>query len=278
MITGRRGVSLPFSDYCDMIIAQDVSPNDILKELIDYARQADWRSIEFMDGRYLPADTPGSSFYYEHTLDLGKDEGSVVASFSENTRRNIRKALQNNVDVQFGKSEDSVIEFYRLHCVTRKRHGLPPQPLKFFKSIYKNIIANDLGFILIAKHKGMVIAGAIYYHFCKQAISKYGASDMRYKRTQANSLVMWRAIEWLVQNGYRKLSFGRTDVDNKGLRRFKKAWGSSERLVTYYTFDVRKEAFVDKPLGIVKHRSPCFRLMPSFMLRAAGTILYRHIG
>jgi len=32
-------------------------------------------------------------------------------------------------------------EYYRLHCLTRKRHGLPPQPTGFFQKIQEHIIA-----------------------------------------------------------------------------------------------------------------------------------------
>jgi len=278
IITGKRGVSLPFSDYCEMIIAHDIAMNDVLNELIKYGDQAHWRSIELMGGKYLPENTVHSSFYYEHGLDLARSAENIFSSFSENIRRNIKKALHHDIKIRIKNTLEDMDEFYRLHCITRKRHGLPPQPFKFFKSIYDNVIANNLGFIMVASYNGTAVASAIYYHFGAQAIFKYGASDMRYKQLRANSLIMWKAIEWLSQNGYRHLSLGRTDPDNDGLRHFKKGWGTTERIIKYYKLDLAKKVFVEKKSRIVKQHKKLFRLVPSFMLRAAGSLLYRHIG
>ena len=278
MITGKRGVSLPFSDYCELIIDEDLNIRDALNELIEHGRKSGWRSIELMDGTCLPKDAVSSASYYEHTLDLSRGGQEISSSFSENTRRNIKKAIQNNIEVVVGKSVKSVEEFYRLHCMTRRRHGLPPQPLRFFKSIYNNIILNDLGQIMLAQHNGVVIAAAIYYHFGAKAIFKYGASDSRYKMLRANNLLMWRAIELLVQRGCRELSLGRTDLADEGLRRFKKGWGTDERIVKYYKYDLKKAAFVGKRPQVFGYQKMLFRIMPSFLLRMAGSLMYKHIG
>ena len=45
---------------------------------------------------------------------------------------NIKKALKEGVEVQLHNSFESVKSFFKLNCMTRKRHGLPPQPFKFF--------------------------------------------------------------------------------------------------------------------------------------------------
>ncbi|MCL5406858.1 MAG: hypothetical protein M1398_09145, partial [Deltaproteobacteria bacterium] len=71
--------------------------------------------------------------------------------------------------------------------------------------------------------------------------------------------------------------FGRTDVDNQGLRRFKLGFGPDEYFLDYRRFDVSKNAFVE---GATKNRHP----LPGFMrhvplpgLKAAG-LAYRHFG
>lgn len=277
-ITGKRGVSLPFSDYCEMIIDRDIDMNEVLNELITYGGQARWRSIELTDGRYLPANTVNCSFYYEHSLDLARSEKSIFSTFNENMRRNIKKAFQQDVIIHMNNTPEGMVTFYRLHCMTRKRHGLPPQPFKFFQSIYNNVIASNLGIIMVASHDAKAVASAIYCHFGTQAIFKYGASDMRYKQLRANSLVMWKAIEWLSQNGCKRLSLGRTDPDNEGLEHFKKGWGTTERIIKYYKLDLAKKAFVEKKSGIIKPHKKLLRLVPTFLLRAAGSLLYRHVG
>ena len=129
------------------------------------------------------------------------------SSFRDSTKRNIKKAIQNGVHVTIQNSLQSVKEYYRLHCITRKCHGLPPQPFYFFKKIHEHIISQNKGFVALALHEGKVIAGAVFFQFGNQAIFKYGASDPRYLHIRPNNLVMWEAIKWHCQNGYQNLQF-----------------------------------------------------------------------
>ena len=112
---------------------------------------------------------------------------------------------------------ESVKEFYKLQCITRKIHGLPPQPLYFFKKIYEHIISQKKGFVALATHNNNVIAGAVFFQFGHKAIFKYGASNPRYLYLRPNNLVMWEAIKWHCQNGIKTFDFGRTELKHKGL-------------------------------------------------------------
>jgi len=46
-------------------------------------------------------------------------------------------------------SREAMEEFFRLNCLTRKRHGLPPQPAVFFKKIYEHIISPKYGSVFL---------------------------------------------------------------------------------------------------------------------------------
>ena len=43
--------------------------------------------------------------------------------------------------VEILQSVEAVRIFYSLQCQTRKKHGLPPQPFKFFLNIHKHILS-----------------------------------------------------------------------------------------------------------------------------------------
>jgi lipid II:glycine glycyltransferase (peptidoglycan interpeptide bridge formation enzyme) len=105
--------------------------------------------------------------------------------------------------------------------MTRKEHGLPPQPFHFFKKIHDHIISKNLGVVVLASFDRENVAGAIYFHIGEKAVFKYGASDKKFQHLRANNLVMWEAIKWYSQNGYRSLCFGRTEPENQGLLQFK---------------------------------------------------------
>jgi len=278
LIAGKRGVSLPFSDYCEIVASGETEFNSMMNYLIKYGEKSHWKSIEMMDGRFFKPDTLNCSLYCEYSLDTTKNPEYIFRTFKENTRRNIKKAMKMGVTVHRYNSLESIKEYYRLHCLTRKRHGLPPQPYIFFKNIYKYIISNNHGFVMLASFNNIFVAGAIYFNCGNQVLFKYGASDLRYKRLRANHLVMWKAIEWFSRNGYEKLSLGRTDPNNEGLKRFKKGWGATEQIIRYYKYDFYKHSFTTNIQSRMPFCSKILKRMPILVLKCIGSIFYRHMG
>jgi hypothetical protein len=169
-------------------------------------------------------------------------------------------------------------EFYRLNVLTRREHGLPPQPFHFFRNVYDQIITKGLGFISVASIRNRTIAANVYFHFGNEVIYKYGASDNAFQHLRANNLVMWETIKWSTDYGFKKLNFGRTEPENLGLRQFKTGWGSTEYFIRYYKYDLQHDAFVDDSFGINPTYKKIFSKIPIPILNLLGRILYRHMG
>jgi hypothetical protein len=278
MLTGRRGVSLPFTDYCEPMVRDQETFNAIFDGIVDYGKKSGWKSVELRGGRkYLPY-APESAAYLGHTLDLSDNLQQTIGRFRKSTSRNIQKAVSSGVEATICDSVQSVKEFYRLHCMTRKRHGLPPQPFRFFSNIHEYIISRNLGLVVLASHESRVVGGAVYFHFGETAIYKYGASDDRARHLKVNNLVMWEAIKWYSQNGYTRFCFGRTGRGDAGLIQFKNGWGPVEEPIRYYTYNLSDNTFVnDCPDKSERYRGFC-RKLPVPLLRVAGSLLYRHMG
>jgi hypothetical protein len=278
LLTGKRGVSLPFTDYCEPIIPQQNNFQDAMCYLIEYAKKAGWKYIEIRANGSLFNGTPPSSFYYGHTLDLSQGIERIFPNLRDSTRRNIRKAEREGIKVTIGNSLEYVSQFYRLNCLTRKMHGLPPQPFSFFKSIHAHLISCNHGIIVLASHKGTSVSGAVYFHFEEKAFYKYGASDRGYQSLRPNNLVMWEAIKWYTLNGYKSLCFGRTEPENKGLMQYKSGWRANEHLIHYYKYDLLKEAFVPDSSKVTDFYHKLFAHMPNLISKMSGTLLYKHMG
>lgn len=278
-LTGKRGVSLPFTDYCEPIICNGYHLQHALDEIIAYGKHEGWRLIEMRGGGYpyrhssLPL-----SYYYAHDLDLACVKNKIFDQFKSCTKRNIKKAIREDVKVEFCSSKESLNEFYRLNCMTRKFHGLPPQPYMFFKKIYEHILKEGKGFIVLGSHGGRIVAGAVFFHFGKKAIYKYGASDREYLHLRPNNLIMWKAIDWYHTNGYEILSLGRTEPNNKGLKQFKNGWGTKEYIINYYKYDLMKDTYIMSRSRTNGIHNKIFMKLPIPLLKAIGLILYRHVG
>jgi hypothetical protein len=277
-LTGKRGVSLPFTDYSDAIISNGIAFNDLFDHIIEYGKNNGWESFEMRGGESVPLLGPDSCTYSHHTLDLCKGAHEIFLSFRGNTKRNIRRAIKKGVKVEVANTSDFIKGFHRLNLITRKRHGLPPQPLQFFKKVYEHIISKHLGNVVLASYENNVIAGAMFFHFGEKSVFKYGASDKNFHHLRPNNLVMWEAIKWFSENGYNSLCFGRTRPGNEGLRRFKTGWGTKEKVEKYYKYSLQKRKFVQDSHEISKVYQRVFRKMPMPFLRLIGSLLYRHVG
>lgn len=277
-LTGKRGVSLPFTDYCRPIITDHEQMELLLDQIISHGKEKSWKYIEFRGYENVFNSEKPSAYFWGHTLSLAGNESEVFSKFRNSTKRNIQRADKEGVKVNFSNSLDALEEFCRLNCMTRKKHGLPPQPYTFFKKLHDNVLSRDMGKIVLASHRDKNIAGAIYFHFGEKAIYKYGASDFKYQYLRANNLIMWEGIKYYSQNGYKNLCFGRTEPENNGLRQFKLGWGTKETLLNYYIYDLKKNSFVKSPQRITSFYNKIFGTMPIPLLKLSGNLLYRHIG
>ena len=49
-LTGRRGVSLPFTDYCEPIVEEDRESVDLFNSIVEYGKKRGWKYIELRGG------------------------------------------------------------------------------------------------------------------------------------------------------------------------------------------------------------------------------------
>jgi hypothetical protein len=277
LLTGRRGVSLPLTDECRPVAQDTEQFKEMLQYVLEYGKTAGWKHLELRGGHQGLDRCPVHKTHYSHTLGLDQDDAKIFSTFRNSTKRNIKRAQKENLKVDLSYTLESVKEFYRLNCTTRKHHGLPPQPISFFRKIFDHIISRKKGFVALAHKNNISVAAIVYLHFGSQAIYKYGASDRNYQHLRPNNLVMWQAIKWCCRNGFQRFSFGRTEAENQGLLQFKRGWGTKEEKINHYKYDLKSGCFVTKESGL-KTSYHLFRHMPSSLLRLTGNLLYRHVG
>jgi hypothetical protein len=276
--TGRRGVSLPFADHCEPLVTDKSQARGILERAVRLGKAQKWRNIEIRGGeKFLPGDVTAGPFY-SHTLDLSVGIDQLLRNLRDSTRRNIRKAQREKVIARISTSSESVEEFCRLNAITRRQHGLPPQPAAFFKNVYDGVIAQGFGFTVTATVDNIVVAANLFFSFGDKLMYKYGASDKAFQHLRANNLVMWEAIRWCCDHGFKELCLGRTEREHLGLRQFKSGWGCSEQLAGYFKYDLCSDTFVADGFKVNSFYKKFFSKTPIPLLSMMGKVLYRHMG
>ena len=152
-LTGRRGVCLPFTDFSSPLLFDEFALPLVMSKVSDIARKRKWKYFEFRGGNKPSTSAVPAEIFYGHKLDLRHDSDQLFAGFASSVRRAVRKAERSNLTVEVTRTREALNTFYRLHVKTRRRHGLPPQPLSFFLNIHEEILKQNLGFVVLARRE-----------------------------------------------------------------------------------------------------------------------------
>jgi hypothetical protein len=276
-LTGKRGVSLPFSDHCRVFYDKKENFEDAVDAVVDLGRKSGWKYVEWRDPGIIQEGISTWEEHYTHDIDLSRVEQELYLSLQDSNRRNIKKALREGLSVKVAADAAALADFCRLNRLTRKRHGLPPQPAFFFRQLYENLLSDGKGNVITVYSGWRAVSSSIFLHFGTSVIYKYGASDEAYFKLRPNNLVLWTAIKWYQEHGYKNLNLGKTEAVHAGLLRFKREWGGGERIMPYYRFDIRVGKFARNKHKRVYSASILARL-PSGFLSLLGRFMYKHMG
>lgn len=282
-ITGCRLVSVPFSDYCDVLSEEDGTAAFCAERLMDISRNRGWRYVELRPTAFT--DQVGHlaqpcTTYTLHRVDLRPDIDEIFGSFHQSSiQRKIRRAERELLGYEEGLNDMLLDEFYRLLALTRRRHRVPPQPKTWFRNLIANFGA-DLK-IRIASHKGRAVAGIITIHHKDFMYYKYGASEPGFNNLGSMHYLYWHAIQDAKRLQLRTFDLGRSDMDQPGLITFKSRWGAKISSLKYYRIACSRSAahcFEPRTAWRKRVAGSIFARTPAVILSAIGTGLYKHIG
>jgi hypothetical protein len=277
-LTGRRGVSLPFTDFCPSLQGAGCDGRDLYQRAMKCGRQRGWKYLECRGWEGAWEGARPSLSFYGHKINLGIGPEKLFAGMESAVRRGVRKAEKMGVKIDFDTGAESMRTFFKLHCGTRRRHGLPPQPIRFFLNIQRHLLGLGQGFVATARLDQQPLAAAVFLHDGRQALYKFGASDYAFQQLRPNNLVMWAGMKRCAERGLATLNLGRTSLSNEGLRRFKLGLGADEEEIRYAKYDFAGKKFVTGVDRVEGWFNRVFARLPLPMLRLSGAVLYPHLS
>ena len=280
----RRLVSLPFTDHCDPLVDRPDALSAMLEFLRGGMETRRWGSFELRPRRAAISGLAEGASYCLHTLDLAQSAERIFDGFHHSsTQRAIRRAEREGLSYEAGTSEGLLSSFYGLLRQTRRRHGLPPQPLAWFRNLAACLPSTRFArsgqgvTIHVASKDGLPVAGILTLSFKKTMVYKYGGSDAEYHRLGGVPFLFWRAIQGAKAQGIDELDLGRSDLDQPGLIAFKEHLGATRTTLTYYTCPERRTGKAhDGPLARAARR--VVGHLPDAALDLTGRLIYKHLG
>jgi len=284
-LTGSRLVSLPFSDHCESLVDDSQELRTILGALEKGTEHSQaWDYIEMRPLRHSQIKTSFHQSTYDyvlHRLDLAPSLNQLFGGLHKDcTQRKIQRAEREKLRCEDGRTESLLANFYRLLIVTRRRRGVPPQPLLWFR----NLVAwlGEALQIRVAFQGSRPIAAILTLRHKDTLLYKYGCSDARYHNLGGMQLLLWRSIQEAKSAGLRTFDLGRSDCDNAGLIRFKDRWGAVRSRITYSRYTTSAESRHNyKPREAqwkLRAAKRILRHAPTSLVSVAGEVLYKHVG
>lgn len=296
-LTGNRMGSLPFSDECYAIADKSEYAHALLAEAV---RLRDERSLKFFEMRGAPAlraaapdgassrepDLPeqlgfsAQNHFSTYVVPLSTDTEAIRRKFQKKSvRQVINKSFRLGVTVRRGEGDRDLREYYRLYCLMRRGHGVPPQPMRLFQLIFEAFTDSPLARLYMAEFEGGTIGALIVLHYNGTAYVKYEGVDDNYRDKLPIYAMLWTVIEDAALEGLRACDLGRTASDNAGLASFKSHWGT-ERVELPYFFCPPGEGISVVKSASLKYRlfTGLFRRLPTSMTARLGARLFRHFG
>jgi CelD/BcsL family acetyltransferase involved in cellulose biosynthesis len=279
-LTGRRLVSLPFSDHCEPLCDSMEALSFLIRYLQSAFGREEWKYLEIRPIGGTFGQTvrefgflPGTK-YFLHKIDLNPDIENIFHSLDKDSvRRRIQRAERAGLTEKCGTTADLLRDFYELLVMTRGRHQLPPAPYSWFQ----NLVAchGRAAEMRVAYQGGHAIAAIFNLRFRDTLYYKYGCSDARFKGLGSMPWLLWRAIVEAKSDGVVEFDLGRTQEHDAGLLAFKNHWVSGPRPLVYWTFPGIPSLEDGWKIKIAKRVFSC---MPDKLLAVTGRLAYRHVG
>jgi CelD/BcsL family acetyltransferase involved in cellulose biosynthesis len=289
VLTGSRLVSLPYSG--------PAGPAGVSEETVDALVAAATEKTTALRCGYLNLQTgeplpPRSESLFVGTqpivcsgIQLRGDASAIwTGSLKDTVRREINKARKSGVSVRLAESVNDLKSFYDLHVKTHHKHGLPPQPYRLFKLMWDTLVPKGMLRLFIALLDGRPIHASIYVGYKSVLSALYAGTDYRFLQFCPVKLLDWVVISSACDEGYRYFDLLQSDVDNPGLRSYKRSFGAVESPVTFYYYPKVAPAYRLKD-WLVRDQSRVPRLtravvrrIPTAGRKALGAVAFKHMG
>jgi GNAT acetyltransferase-like protein len=275
-LTGRRLVSVPFSDHAALLMSK---ADDMESMLAHLRERVDNDACKYVEIRPVDAQVDRmfqeSSTFYWHKLLLDADISELFQGFHKScVQRKIRRAIRERLEYTEGRSERLIRQFHQLLLPTQRRHCLPPQPISWFRNL-SDCLGEKLK-IRIASKDGQPIAGMITLSYKESMVYKYGCSDAKYHNLGGMAFLFWKTIQEAKACGFAELDMGRSDLENPGLVTFKEHWGAERTTLKYWRYPA--VMFSSSTQWELKAAKKIFSFAPSAAMATVGRLLYRHVG
>src|SRR3989338_4540027 len=279
IIEGKRLVSIPYFPFGGVIGESNECKKELLEKAKELSKQVKYLEIRqnyeledsLMEG--LVRQAPITDFF----LNFKKTKEETFNSLDKRVRYDIRRAEKNNLQVKLGNEKKLLNDFYTVYLHTKKKRGVPAWPYDLFKEAL--VKCDTLVGIVYFEEKP--IAGGFFFLEKKHKNIEYGFGGVNYKYNPLCPYyaLLWKVIEYGIDQNYLKLEFGGTtkEINDGDLYAFKERWCDEKKDIPYYFYAQKEENIpqLKSSFKLYKIYGKIWSLLPKFIIKIISPIVMR---
>lgn len=163
-------------------------------------------------------------------VNLGIGPDALMASLDQKWRRNLRQALEGNLEFRFGFTDEAFRSFFDMHQAMLARKGLhSDDPIHLLPTLTERLPQALRPQIALALHEGRPVAGAVVVVSGDLALYLYGASTDAALPLKAGYGLQWQIACRLAEQELRWYDLG--GGNDPGLHQFKRGFVGKKGVV-----------------------------------------------
>lgn len=170
------------------------------------------------------------SSYASFIRPLSADQASELRCVTRKQRAEIRKALDNALDIEIGNDKRDRAAHYAVYAESVRNLGTPVFPRSLFDAVLDGFGEN--ADILTVRAGGRPIASVLSLYFNGTVYPYWGGGTREARRLRANDLMYFTLMGHAREKGCTRFDFGRSKCGT-GAYAFKKNWGFTPTPLQY---------------------------------------------
>lgn len=214
------------------IFSQTLLSGEVVKSFLK-AIPEKYRFIEINLNTFNNIENPGKNFHpwKNHELDLINSYENLRNSYSQNLKRNLKKASQFHLSMVKNIKPEDVIAIFRENK-GKELENLTNQDYQLLRRlIYAMIYKRMAQVVGVYDENNVLIAGVFFVYSHKKAIFYFSATSPKAKEVLA---MPWLMDKFIGENAGSHLTLDFEGSNNENLSRFYKSFGSTEIIYFHY--------------------------------------------
>ena len=208
---------------------------------------------------------------------LAASDEEELAAIPRKQRAEVRKALENDLEVVTGSGAPAAREHYAVYAESVRNLGTPVFPARLFRAVLREF--GEDADILTVRHRGRAVASVLNLYMNGTVFPYWGGGTSAARTLRANDRLYFALMAHARGKGCARFDFGRSKAGT-GAAAFKKNWGFQPVPLMYVTRAARGGAPREiNPLNPrYRLKVEAWKKLPLWAANLFGPLISRGLG